>query len=187
MNIRVLLLVAVVVLVNGQNGSYPNCTSGPLSTFPICDQSLPTHQRTADLASCMTTAEKTTHMATFLVSVYRAINGGRKLFTASPDHPVFISAVIFLQRHRFLKSSILVLPLISLLSIVSLVSFPLKHALSTMMAGQAWTFSHRISTFSVIHAGVVVKKLRVKIHISPHNMSTHWLMVCNRGGPLMLI
>ncbi len=37
---------------------FPDCKSGPLSTFPICDQSLPTCVRAADLFSRMTTAEK---------------------------------------------------------------------------------------------------------------------------------
>ena len=71
MNIRILLLVTVAVLVDAQNGSYPNCTSGPLSTFPICDSSLPARQRTADLVSRMTTAEKITQMATTAVAIPR--------------------------------------------------------------------------------------------------------------------
>lgn len=63
MNVGTLVFfMALTVLANGQNGSYPNCKSGPLSTFPICDQSIPTRQRAADLVSRMTTAEKITQM-----------------------------------------------------------------------------------------------------------------------------
>jgi beta-D-xylosidase 4 len=50
------------VPVNGQTGNFPDCKSGPLSKFPICDPSLPSHQRAADLVSRMTIAEKTTQM-----------------------------------------------------------------------------------------------------------------------------
>ena len=63
MNIRlVLLLLTAVGLIYAQNASFPDCKSGPLSTFPICDQSLPTHVRAADVVSRMTTAEKITQM-----------------------------------------------------------------------------------------------------------------------------
>jgi beta-D-xylosidase 4 len=58
MNIRVLLVLTLAILVDGQTGNFPDCKSGPLSTFPICDLSLSSRQRVADLISRMTTAEK---------------------------------------------------------------------------------------------------------------------------------
>jgi beta-glucosidase-like glycosyl hydrolase len=62
MGIRVVLLVTIAVVVDGLSAGFPDCKAGPLSTFPICDQSIPTHQRAADLVSRMTTAEKITQM-----------------------------------------------------------------------------------------------------------------------------
>ena len=47
------LLVAIIASVHGQNASFPDCKSGPLATFPICDQSLPARQRAADTISRM--------------------------------------------------------------------------------------------------------------------------------------
>ena len=62
-NIRLLLLLlAAVVLVYAQNASFPDCKSGPLSIFSICNQSLPSHVRAADVVSRMTTTEKITQM-----------------------------------------------------------------------------------------------------------------------------
>ncbi len=59
MNVRLLLVLLVAsVLVDAQGGHFPDCKSGPLSTFPICDQSLPARVRAADLVSRMTTSEK---------------------------------------------------------------------------------------------------------------------------------
>ena len=60
----IILLSIVVVTINAQSGNFPDCKAGPLSTFPICDQSLPSRQRAADLISRMTTAEKITQLAT---------------------------------------------------------------------------------------------------------------------------
>ena len=61
-NIRVILVFALTIIVDGQTGNYPDCKSGPLSKFPICDLSLPSHQRAVDLVSRMTTAEKIVRM-----------------------------------------------------------------------------------------------------------------------------
>jgi beta-D-xylosidase 4 len=47
-----------------QSGSFPDCKSGPLSSFPICNQSLTSRQRAADLISRMTISEKISHMIT---------------------------------------------------------------------------------------------------------------------------
>jgi beta-D-xylosidase 4 len=62
MNIRVVLVLVLMFLVEVQADSFPDCKSGPLSTFPICDTSLPSRQRAADLVSRMTTAEKIPRM-----------------------------------------------------------------------------------------------------------------------------
>ena len=59
---RLIILFAFVVVSNAQNLTFPDCKSGPLSTFPICNQSFPTRQRAADLISRMTTPEKITQL-----------------------------------------------------------------------------------------------------------------------------
>jgi beta-D-xylosidase 4 len=56
--ILIVLVLVFVILVDGQTPRFPDCKSGPLSSFPICDPSLPFRQRAADLVSRMTTAEK---------------------------------------------------------------------------------------------------------------------------------
>jgi beta-D-xylosidase 4 len=71
MGIRVLLLITIAVVVDGLSGNFPDCKTGPLSTFPICNQSIPTHQRAADLVSRMTTAEKITKMVVFSSAIPR--------------------------------------------------------------------------------------------------------------------
>ncbi len=59
MNILVLILVFLTaVLSNNQTDNFPDCKSGPLATFPICEQSLPARQRAADLISRMMIHEK---------------------------------------------------------------------------------------------------------------------------------
>jgi beta-D-xylosidase 4 len=59
MNIQLfLVLLNAVVLIDAQTPTFPDCKSGPLSTFPICNQTFPTRVRAADLVSRMTTAEK---------------------------------------------------------------------------------------------------------------------------------
>jgi hypothetical protein len=62
MHSRLIIFFGLVVIINAQNLTFPDCKSGPLSTFPICDQTLPTRQRAADLISRMTTAEKITQL-----------------------------------------------------------------------------------------------------------------------------
>jgi hypothetical protein len=43
MNVFVILFLAIIVVyVNGQTSSFSDCKSNPLSTFPICNQALPT-------------------------------------------------------------------------------------------------------------------------------------------------
>ena len=58
------LFFTVLVIVNAQTPSFPDCKAGPLSTFPICNQTLPSYQRAADIISRMTTAEKITQLVT---------------------------------------------------------------------------------------------------------------------------
>jgi len=66
-----LLLLGTTVLIHAQNASFPDCKSGPLSTFPICDQSLPTRVRAADVVSRMTIAEKIPQMIRHGASIPR--------------------------------------------------------------------------------------------------------------------
>ena len=54
----VLLFLTIIVNVNSQNASFPDCKSGPLSKFPICDPTLSSRERAVDLVSRMTTSEK---------------------------------------------------------------------------------------------------------------------------------
>jgi len=71
LSIRVVLLVTIAVVMDALSANYPDCKKGPLSTFPICDQSIPTHQRAADLVSRMTTAEKITQMVHLAAAIPR--------------------------------------------------------------------------------------------------------------------
>jgi beta-D-xylosidase 4 len=64
MHLVFILLSILIVRTNGQSGIFPDCESSPLSSFPICNQSLPSRQRAADLISRMTLAEKITQMIT---------------------------------------------------------------------------------------------------------------------------
>ncbi|CAM4929077.1 unnamed protein product [Rotaria socialis] len=59
------------ISVYAQSSNYPDCQSGPLAQLPICDQSLPSRQRAADIISRMTTAEKITQMATTAAAIPR--------------------------------------------------------------------------------------------------------------------
>jgi beta-D-xylosidase 4 len=68
---RFLLFLTVVTLIDGQKGNFPDCKSGPLATFPICNQTLPSRQRAADLVSRMTTAEKISQMVTTAAAIPR--------------------------------------------------------------------------------------------------------------------
>jgi beta-D-xylosidase 4 len=46
------------VIADNETNIFPDCKSGSLASFPICDQSVPVHQRAADLISRMTIQEK---------------------------------------------------------------------------------------------------------------------------------
>jgi beta-D-xylosidase 4 len=69
----VLLILSLILVINvyGEMNKFPDCKSGPLSAFPICDQSLPSQQRAADLISRLTTAEKITQMVTTSAAIPR--------------------------------------------------------------------------------------------------------------------
>jgi beta-D-xylosidase 4 len=54
----VLILTFITLVVGENQTNYPDCKSGPLASFPICDYSLPARQRAADLISRMTIEEK---------------------------------------------------------------------------------------------------------------------------------
>ncbi|CAF2075646.1 unnamed protein product [Rotaria magnacalcarata] len=69
--IHLLLLWMSRISVYAQSSNYPDCQSGPLAQFPICDQSLPSRLRAADIVSQMTTAEKITQMATTAAAIPR--------------------------------------------------------------------------------------------------------------------
>ena len=56
--LKVFILTTIVAVINGQNATFPDCKFGPLASFPICNLSLPAHQRAADLISRMTIDEK---------------------------------------------------------------------------------------------------------------------------------
>ena len=67
-----LAIVAVLVAAtHAQTPSFPDCKSGPLANFPICNQSVPSLQRAADLVSRLTTAEKITRLGTGSAAVQR--------------------------------------------------------------------------------------------------------------------
>ena len=62
MYVGLVLLITFVLTVNAQNASFPDCKAGPLATFPICNQALPSRARAADLISRMNVTEKISHM-----------------------------------------------------------------------------------------------------------------------------
>jgi beta-D-xylosidase 4 len=64
MYVFLVLLLTITTYVNGQNDTYPDCKAGPLATFPICDLSVPSRQRAADLISRMNISEKISLLTT---------------------------------------------------------------------------------------------------------------------------
>jgi xylan 1,4-beta-xylosidase len=71
MHMSFILLLFIGVPIHGQIGNFPDCKSGPLAAFPICDPSLPSRQRAADLISRMTTTEKITQLVTTAAAIPR--------------------------------------------------------------------------------------------------------------------
>lgn len=59
-----ILFLIILQNIHGHLNKFPDCKIGPLSSFPICNQSLSSHQRAIDLISRLTTAEKMTQMTT---------------------------------------------------------------------------------------------------------------------------
>jgi hypothetical protein len=47
----IVLIVITTVIADNQTNIFPDCKSGPLASFPICDQSVSTYQRAVDLIS----------------------------------------------------------------------------------------------------------------------------------------
>jgi beta-D-xylosidase 4 len=70
MYVRLILFLTFVVIINAQ-GNFPDCKAGPLATFPICNQTLPSQQRAADLISRMTVTEKITQLDTSAAGISR--------------------------------------------------------------------------------------------------------------------
>ncbi|CAF1191103.1 unnamed protein product [Adineta ricciae] len=60
-----------IVFVYSQSDHFPDCASGPLSKFPICDQTIPSRERAADLISRMTIDEKISQMITTASAIPR--------------------------------------------------------------------------------------------------------------------
>ena len=71
MYVHVVLFFIVVVNTNAQTGNFPDCKSGPLSTFPVCNQSLTSRERVADLIGRLTTTEKISQLVTGAAAVPR--------------------------------------------------------------------------------------------------------------------
>jgi beta-D-xylosidase 4 len=69
--ISALLILIFGILVDGQTPDFPDCKTGPLATFPICNPSLPSRERAADLVSRLTISEKASRMVTNSSSVSR--------------------------------------------------------------------------------------------------------------------
>ena len=67
----IILFVTFAVNIYDVKGGFPDCKSGPLAHFPICNQSLPTRQRAADLVSRMTTPEKISQLVNSAADIPR--------------------------------------------------------------------------------------------------------------------
>ena len=65
------LVFVLTLTINAQIPNFPDCKAGPLATFPICNQSLPSRQRAADLVSRMETSEKGYQMITSASAIPR--------------------------------------------------------------------------------------------------------------------
>jgi len=71
MHKSILIIISlIIVVIDGQIGFFPDCKSGPLSSFPICDVSLPMNERSIDLVNRMTINEK----ASWLVNTVESID-----------------------------------------------------------------------------------------------------------------
>lgn len=70
---RLLLVVSFTLIqwIQSQSTTFPDCRSGPLAKFPICNQSIPSRERAADLVSRMNLSEKIAHMITTTEGISR--------------------------------------------------------------------------------------------------------------------
>lgn len=68
---RLLLLCIIFVTMYAQKMNFPDCEAGPLANYPICNASLPSKERAADLIGRMTTAEKITQSVDSAASITR--------------------------------------------------------------------------------------------------------------------
>lgn len=59
----------IKVIVYGQIDIFSDCKSGPLASFPICDQLLPARQRATHLVSWMTIDEKASCLVHALTTI----------------------------------------------------------------------------------------------------------------------
>lgn len=58
MSVYCIIFFTLLAAIDAQNASFPDCKSGPLASFPICDQTLSSHERAADLVRRMNLTEK---------------------------------------------------------------------------------------------------------------------------------
>jgi beta-D-xylosidase 4 len=61
----------ITVIADDQTDIFPDCKSGPLASFPICDQLLPARQRATDLVSRMTIDEKVSCLVHAVPPIHR--------------------------------------------------------------------------------------------------------------------
>ena len=71
MYLRFILFFTFLVTINTQNASFPDCKTGPLATFPICNQALRSRARAADLISRMNVSEKISQMVNTATDIPR--------------------------------------------------------------------------------------------------------------------
>lgn len=71
MSVIVLLIFSIIFQINGQHPSFPDCQAGFLASFPICNQSLTSRERAADLINRMTILERISQMITTAEGVPR--------------------------------------------------------------------------------------------------------------------
>jgi beta-D-xylosidase 4 len=71
MHVRLILFFSLMVGINAQNATFLDCKSGPLAAFPICDQSLPSHQRATDLINRMNSSEKISQLVNSAAEIPR--------------------------------------------------------------------------------------------------------------------
>lgn len=71
MSFQWFILLVAIHSIRSQTSNFPDCINGPLAKFPICDPSLPSRDRAADLVSRMTTSEKITQLVTTAEAIPR--------------------------------------------------------------------------------------------------------------------